>query len=131
MSFHSAKGKTYTYKVLLEDKVSIGDVCVVEVSGILKLVQVVEVHSTPKIDASAQYAFKWIVQKLNYERYVKQIEAESKVQDMLFEIERAKQRTDFQNDFLKSIEGNEAATSLFKEALALINPNDKAITNGN
>lgn len=123
------QGKTYTYKVLLTDDVKVGDTCVVDVNGIAKTVQVVEVHTTPRIDTNATYPYKWIVQKVDYARYEKQVDVEGKVRDMFFEIEREQARKDFVANFKDSLEGNEKAMALFDDAIKMLNP-EKAIAHG-
>lgn len=119
--------KDYTYKVLLEDNIKEGDTCVVDVSGVKKLVVVTAVHSTPKIDPSAQYDFKWIVQRIDTSRYDQQVAVEEKVRDMFFEIERENQRKKFVDEFKTGLEGR--PLELFNEAVALIN-STKVIENG-
>lgn len=127
--FGTGQGKEYTYKVLLEDNIQVGDTCIVEVSGVLKTVMVVSVHETPKIEPTATYGYKWIVQKVNLARYKEKIEMESKVEDMFFEMERETQRKEFVEKFKSKLEGNEKAMALFDQAQALINPK-KALTDG-
>lgn len=68
-------GRYYTYKTLLH--LAIGDKVVVDVNGVYKVVDVVEVHSKPKIDPKATFAYKWIVSKVDLDgyKYIKKLDA--------------------------------------------------------
>lgn len=73
-------GKTYSYKTL--ESLSEGDLVVVDVSGQMKVVKVVELHTVPNIEK----ATKWIVGKVNTETYEKTLVIETELANKLEEI---------------------------------------------
>lgn len=72
--------KTYTYKLALGDDnlpiAQAGDFAVVEVNGILKIVQIVAVHAQPETDIDAKFEYKWIINRVDLDHYQKRIAAE-------------------------------------------------------
>lgn len=62
-------GKRYTYKT--DIPLEVGDQVVVEVRHELKIVRVVHVDETPRLDANAPWEYRWIVSKVDYEGYQK------------------------------------------------------------
>lgn len=114
--------RTYTYKAKVSDGVRVGDTVVVDSpnSG-LTLVEVVEVHTSPRIDLTATFKYKWIVQKVDRSGYDALLEQEAKFTEAMVEIERVKQRQEMRNAINLSLpEGTEART-LFDQAIKVIN----------
>lgn len=59
--------KHYTYKTL--DTFKVGDKAIVEVSGELRIVDVVAIHKVPRIDTKSTYPYKWVVQRVDLDHY--------------------------------------------------------------
>lgn len=82
--------KLYTYKTRLS--LVKGDWAVVLVKNVLKIVEVISVHSAPKIDYEAPYDYKWIVQKVDMTMYEKTVKEEQKLQTHLDTLDRLHKR---------------------------------------
>ncbi len=61
--------RIYTYKVLATAGFVEGDKAVVDVSGQLKIVDVVRVDRTPQIDPKADFEYKWVVCRVDLAAY--------------------------------------------------------------
>lgn len=83
-------GKLYTYKTRLS--LIRGDKVVVFARDIFQVVEVVNVHTAPKIDYAATFEYKWIVQKLDTSTYDKVLEEEAELQTHLDIADRLRQR---------------------------------------
>lgn len=81
-------GKTYTYKLPLDMGVKVGDNCVVDVSGDLKVVEIAEIDDEPVIDIRAPYALRWVVCKVDRARYDEQMIREEQAAEELAKQER-------------------------------------------
>jgi hypothetical protein len=73
----ASTGKRYTYKVR-KGTATVGSFAVVEVGERLALVKVVEVDAVPKIDQSAAYKYKWILQIVDRAEYDHTLAVEAK-----------------------------------------------------
>ena len=51
------------------DTFKVGDKAVVEVSGELKIVDVVAIHKVPRIETTSTYPYKWVVQRIDLDHY--------------------------------------------------------------
>lgn len=81
-------GKTYTYKLPLDMGVKVGDSCVVDVSGDLKVVEIAEIDAEPVIDIRTPYALRWVVCKVDRARYDEQMIREEQAAEELARQER-------------------------------------------
>lgn len=102
--------KPYTYKT--RETFVQGDKAVVMVSGALKIVTIVAVHNRPRIDTDAEYAYKWIVSKVELARYEANIKAEQAFLDSMQEIERIEQQAKLKKQLADSFLSPEAAILL-------------------
>ena len=114
-------GKRYTYKTRLSEGIQEGDAVVVDSpSQGLVVVQVVAVHKVPKIDIDAPFTYKWIVQRVDRSSYDRTLEQEAKFADMMFEVERVRQRELLLQQFKENLPEGSAARSLFDSATSLL-----------
>lgn len=69
--FAGTPGMTYTYKVTKEiaDTLKPNDRVVVDGAGKLSVVWVTAVHDSPRIDPKAKFKLKWIIQRVELEKY--------------------------------------------------------------
>lgn len=106
--------KGYTYKALVEDNIQPGDTVIVESpqEGLV-LVTVMSVDATPKIDLSAAFPYKWIVQKVNRARYDELLRQEDEFKEALVEVEREKQRETVLRDFQERLPEGSKARQMF------------------
>jgi hypothetical protein len=88
-------GKLYTYKTRIT--LTKGDWAVVKVNAFYKTVEVVYVHSAPKIDFDAAFEYKWIVCKVQTEAYDKIVQEEAELQDRLDTLDRLEKRQSLLN----------------------------------
>lgn len=84
--------KLYTYKVLKDEGYKVGDTAVALTERGLVLVVVAEVHESAQLDLDADFDYKWLVQRVDTSKLVKQQQAEKNFQAAILEIERRKQR---------------------------------------
>ena len=82
--FLEAKPKKYTYKVSKQLQLKENDMVVVKTpSAGYQVVRVEAVHEVPDIDPRATFLYKWVVDKVDTDLYVKLVESE---EDMVQEI---------------------------------------------
>lgn len=108
----------YTYKALETDQLKVGDFVVVDSphEG-LCITRVTRVDAKPKIDLNAPFSYKWIVQKIERERYDSLLAQEEAFKDALVEVERAKQREAVVKDFQERLPEGSEARKLFETAI--------------
>lgn len=94
--------KSCTYKCLKSEALQPGDCVIVLVANQgLKLVTVIEMHSTPKIVDGIDY--EWIVQKVDLTHYNELIEHDKKVMDFIYEHRYAEQCRQARDEFITSL----------------------------
>jgi len=110
-----ASFKLYTYKTRL--RLAKGDWVIVSVKDVLKVVEVVRVHSVPRIDFDAAYDYKWIVQKVDMTAYNATLEEEEKLQHHLDTLDRMQKRESFLAILEKSYPEGTASHDYFMRKL--------------
>lgn len=120
--------RLYTYKVLTEDGVKVGDTVVVDTprDG-LKLGLVVEVHKSPQINVSATFNYKWIVQKVDTSRYDVAVQKEDEFLETMQEVERAHQRALLLEKFRNHLPEGSEARLLFDTATQKVGEQGKVL----
>lgn len=114
----AGSSKTYTYKVKRDFDLQAGDWVVVESPSTgLTVVKVVEVHSEPAIDLDSGITYKWIVDKVDLQRYQSIREQEEKFFKTMQEIERVKQRDALLKNLREAYPEGSDARLLFDEAV--------------
>lgn len=89
----SSYSKAYTFKATASMNLAVGDTCVVEApNGEFKLVTITAIHETPQIDLEADFAYKWLVQKVDTTGYEANKKREQEFTDTLVALEKEKQR---------------------------------------
>lgn len=92
---NQAKNKPiYTYKVPNTLQLVAGDFAVVQVGTDMKVVTVLEVHDTPKINYNADFDYTWIVSKIETTEYRKLIEQDIRLVEELNELAFRRQKQD-------------------------------------
>lgn len=76
-------GYVYTFKAELDSGLKAGDFAVVHANDELKIVRVVEVHSSPDIQHDAQFQYKWVIQRIDFELYRERLKEERKLSRLL------------------------------------------------
>lgn len=84
----SLGAKHYTFKVPKDLELSRGDQVVVEARGIFQIAEVAQVHKYAKIDYDSAFTYKWVVQRVDVERYEKIQSFEETFQQKLEEVLR-------------------------------------------
>lgn len=84
----SLGAKHYTFKVPKDLELSRGDQVVVEARGIFQIAEVAQVHKYAKIDYDSAFTYKWVVQRVDVERYEKIQSFEEAFQQKLEEVLR-------------------------------------------
>ena len=107
--------KLYTYKTRLS--FTNGDFAVVNVNGVLKLVEVKVVHSVPKIDFKATFDYKWIVCKVDTEEYTYNLVEEAKLQEHLDTMDRLHKRQSMVEIFEKTYAPGTKAREYFNKVV--------------
>lgn len=120
-----ASQKEYTYKVLLSDKIEVGDFVVVKVpSGDFKVCLVSHVDKTPDLKLYTNVDLKWIVQKVDTTRFDRITEYESKFEQVLVLAERTTQKkrllAELEENFPEGSEGRTLLDELKKEFTNLL-----------
>lgn len=112
------KEKGYTYKALISDNIKVGDLVVVDSpSNGLVIVTVTGVDLHPRIDLSAPFPYKWIVQKIDRARYDDLLHQEQEFNDALVEVERVKQRESVMKSFQEVLPEGSEARKLFETSI--------------
>lgn len=112
-------GKLYTYKTRIPFKR--GDNAIVDVRGVLKLVEVVNVHHTPKIDYAATFEYQWIVQKVDTTAYEKVLEGEAELQNHFNVLDRLERKQALIDTFEKTYpEGSKTREYWFAKVKPLL-----------
>lgn len=107
--------KTYAYKA--SGWIEPGDHVVVEREGILSIAVVKVVDKVAQIDPDADFAYKWIVQKVDQTEYLK-IQAEERAfNDALQAIEQERLRETILERFTASLPAGSKARGMFDTAL--------------
>ena len=68
--------KEYTYKAPLDMNIGVNDMVIVPANGDFKMVQVSGVDAGPALDIRTPYAIRWVVCKVDFDRYEQQVKAE-------------------------------------------------------
>lgn len=63
-------GFSYTFKAEPDSGLEVGDFAVVHANDELKIVKIVAVHDAPKIDPKATFEYKWVVQKIDFSKFL-------------------------------------------------------------
>ncbi len=110
--------KSYTYKAKTAANVKAGDVVVVDSpkSGLV-CVDVIEVHAAPRMNKDAQYAYKWIVCKVDQEAYDAQLEREAEFMSQMEVLEQAKIRSEVRAEALEAFGDDVETQAAFVLAL--------------
>lgn len=109
----------YTYKALEADNVQVGDYVVVDSpQDGLTITKVTAVDKTPKIDLSAPFPYKWIVQKIDVGRYNDLLKQEEEFKDALVEVERQKQQEAVLKDFQERLPEGTKARQMFDATIS-------------
>lgn len=131
--------RCYTFKVSRETAATLkeGDLVVVAASENSSnstfgyaIVRVKEIDNEPDIDLDANYAYKWIVQKIDLDSYNAQVLREKELTKKLQHLERISQRErivkQMESTMLPGGEGQKLLNSIVEE----INGSNKENTNG-
>jgi hypothetical protein len=132
--------RQYTYKVLLEDvqgpnalkggdlvvvprtaidarKIKAGMAqdggCAVQAEEGLSVARILEVHTVPQIDPDADYDYKWVVDRVRYDRYVKLVDNEAEMTRIITAAERDIRKNALIDQFKKTIGENPLLASKF------------------
>ncbi len=110
-------GRSWTYKIPKDLTLTKGSyVLVLAPRNVLKVAEVVDVHSTPQIDFEADFDYKWIVSVVNFDFYKSIMLQEQDFKAKAHEIEKSHQRKTMLEKYRESLQNDEMFTSL--EALA-------------
>lgn len=101
----AGRGTRYTYKAPLSANVDIGDYVVVATDDMrLSVGYVAEVDDFPDIDTTASFAYKWIVQKVDLDKYTHQLEVEHRFKKHLRTLQRQQAKTQSLSAFAAQFE---------------------------
>lgn len=106
--------KHYTYKAKIEDSIKVGDRCVVcsPTSGYC-IVTIVKVHKRANIDFNTAFEYKWIVQRVDTDRYENILKTEAEFMESMRELERLVQRETLIKKIQNLSEGIPSVRDLF------------------
>jgi hypothetical protein len=109
----------YSYKARSEENIVVGDAVVVDSprNGLV-VASVVAVDERAKINTDAEYAYKWIVQKVNKEAYEALLKQEQEFLEVMQEVERENQRAIALEKFKQHLPEGTLARVKFDEAIA-------------
>lgn len=85
---HPLNQPRYTFKAEKDSELRVGDYVVVHAQETLKIVQIVEIHDTPKIDPGATFEYKWVISRIDFEAFSQRRVEEKKIARLLSELER-------------------------------------------
>lgn len=96
--------KAYKYVTTLD--LVPGDLCLVWVSGVPKVVEVQSVDNNLDIEPNSQQLYKWIAAKISPEYYNNLMEENKQIQDILESAYRTNTRRQFREVFLASVDND-------------------------
>ncbi len=113
--------KLYTYKI--RGKVAPGDTVVVEspFSG-LTCVTVVSVDETPRLDLTASFTYKWVVQRVDKTEYLANLDKEEAFTLQIEGAQREMQRHALLTQYAQAFPEGTPARAAFDEAVRTMNP---------
>lgn len=114
--FPENPGQRYTYKIpsKMAEGLKPKDYLVVPARSDFKLVQVAEVHPTPRIDVKKPLALKWVVQRVDFTAYNDQTSREAEAIEKLQVAERAAAQKKALEVLLGSIENRDEILKLIQ-----------------
>lgn len=62
--------RAYTFKADGDLNLKVGDYAVVHANNRLTIVQISAVHAQPQLDPQAEFEYKWVVDKINLQRFI-------------------------------------------------------------
>ncbi len=86
------KGFCYTFKAEVDSNFAVGDYAVVHAKNELKIVKIVQVHHTPKIDINAHFEYKWVIQKIDFRAFKERHAEQKRIESLLNALEIAERR---------------------------------------
>lgn len=110
-----SKGQLQLYTYKISDKLKdLGcDRCVVENSkGNLVVAWILTIHTSPQIDVSAPYSYKWVVDVVREQDYDDQMHREKEAMQMLQDGERARAQKDAMEALLATVPNREELLKL-------------------
>jgi hypothetical protein len=100
--------KVYTYKAPSDVELKVDDHVLVWANQDFKVVRVVRVDETPRLDYSASAKFTWIVQKVDTSRYKAIQEQERAFITILAELERKQTEERIRQELIATLPGSDS-----------------------
>ena len=98
---NGGESKPYTYKCLKSDDLKPGDQVLVYTAQGFKIVNVVKMHKIPHVVDGIEY--KWIVQKVDFSRYVDLNDRDEKAKEMILESRYNQELEKAREEFLAAL----------------------------
>lgn len=111
------KGFCYTFKAEIDSDFQVGDYAVVHARDELKIVKIVQVHHTPKIDIHANFEYKWVIQKINFDAFKSRHQEQKRIDELLSALEIAERQKALLDRLNKLANENSAFKELMETVL--------------
>lgn len=107
----------YTFKAELDSGLAVGDYVVVHAQQTLKIVQIIAVHDTPKIDSNASFEYKWVIERIDFQAFCQRRLEERQINKLLAELERIEAENHLQKRLEAASQQDENFATLLKNFL--------------
>lgn len=128
------QGFCYTFKAEIDSNFAVGDYAVVHARDELKIVKIVQVHQTPKIDIHAKFEYKWVIQKIDFRAFKARHQEQQRIETLLNALEVAERKQALAERLNKMSAKDDNFAKILNEtlpnnALQLIQPDSQPPTN--
>lgn len=111
------QGFCYTFKAEVDGGFVVGDYAVVHARDELKIVKIVQIHDTPKIDVNAHFEYKWVIQKIDFRAFRARHQEQQRIETLLNALQIAERKEALLERLNKMSQKDEHLHELLKQTL--------------
>lgn len=111
------QGFCYTFKAEVDGGFVVGDYAVVHARDELKIVKIVQIHDTPKIDVNAHFEYKWVIQKIDFRAFKARHQEQQRIETLLNALHIAERKEALLERLNKMSQKDEHLHELLKQTL--------------
>ncbi|MBS9779558.1 MAG: hypothetical protein KGV51_02925 [Moraxellaceae bacterium] len=114
----------YTFKVEPNLDLQVGDLVLVHSRNEVEIVQIKEIHATPKLPNSDKINYKWVLCKLDLSNYKARLKEQEQIAELLKQLALAEQKENLKQRLQSASQENDKIKTLlqdFKKSLDWLN----------
>lgn len=112
------QGFCYTFKAEIGSNFAVGDYAVVHARDELRIVKIVQVHDTPKIDINASFEYKWVIQKIDFTTFKERHSEQKRIDTLLNALQIAERKEALLERLSKMSQKDERFNALLQQTLS-------------